>query len=186
MNAARRHPALATLAVAGAALWVWPSVARSSARLDVVVAGNGAVGEASDEIARHVREHGQSVQVVVTDPCDLDALDAQIGHAPVRIVSFTAASAQRCGDRLTDLLARRRATVVTQDEPIRAGAIDATWLVPASAGSTSACQWWEPPPPGAALATCDADGTIAVRDASGALTAAGRDRFARVVAGTLR
>ena len=41
-----------------------------------------------------------------------------------------------------------------------------------------------PPPPGA-IANCEADGSITIRDDGGALTLAGRDRFARVVAGAL-
>lgn len=186
MDTGRRRLVVAIAAFAALAAWVWPSVARSSTRLDVVVVGAGAVVEARDEIGRHVREHGQSVEVAAVDPCDLDALEAQLGRAPVRIVSWPAASAESCAESLAGILARRGATVVTQDEPLVAGAVDATWLVPPGPGATTTCQWWEPPAPAAAIANCDPDGTITLRDANGALTAAGRDRFARVVAGTLR
>lgn len=166
---------------------VWPSVARSSSRLDVAVVGNGAVTESSDEIARHVRERGLSVEVTaIDDPCAPGALADAARGARTVIVSFTATSFGRCVAPLRAAIgALGEHIVVTQDEALVDGAVDARRLVPAGSGVRSGCQWWEPPLPAGAIANCDADGQVAVRLSDATLTVAGRDRFARVVAGAL-
>ncbi len=175
------------VAIALLAVYLWPTFTRSADRVDVAVVGNGAVVTAADEIARHLRERGLAVAVVTQiDPCAPDAIEAATSGARAVVASFVGATYDACRDAIFDGFSRLdRVIVVAQDADVIPGSVDATWLVPPLAGARLGCQWWEPFAPAAAIANCEGDGLITVRDELGELTEAGRDRFARVVAGAV-
>ena len=176
------------LAVPLLVVYLWPTFARSAERRDVVVVGDGAVVAASDELGRHLRERGLRSEVVLdVDPCDADAAERAIAGAHAVVVSFTGSTIDRCRDAVMQF-------VSSLDDPIVVRQ-DAGGLV--EAASTRRCSSPRVPmpasavsggnraPPAAAIANCEADGLVTIRDELGDLTVAGRDRFARVVAGAV-
>jgi hypothetical protein len=79
-------------AVIALAVFLWPTVGRSSGRLDVVVAGDGFVDEARQAIERRFRERGLSVSVVSASSlcaAQADVADeVEHGHPSVVVLSF--------------------------------------------------------------------------------------------------
>lgn len=175
------------LAVPLLVVYLWPTFARSADRRDVVVVGDGAVAAASDELGRHLRERGLRSDVVGDiDPCDADALQGAIEDARAVVVSYTGSTIDRCRDAVVSFVSSLDdPIVVNQDAGGLDDGVDATVLVPVTADARIGCEWWEPRPPAGAIVNCEPDGFVTIRDELGDLTVAGRNRFARVVAGAV-
>jgi hypothetical protein len=168
-------------------IYLWPTLARSADRTDVVVIGDGAVVVGADELGRQLRLRGLRVELVTdVDPCAAETMRRAADGARAIVVSFTGATISSCREAAEAAVAALAdPIVVAQDDSGLRSTVDARLLVPATPGARIGCEWWEPPPPASAIANCEPDGLITIRDESGELTKAGRDRFARVVAGAV-
>jgi hypothetical protein len=203
--------AWSAIAVAGVVLfvvWWWPALARDPDRLDVLVVGDGLVTQARDDLARRVRQNGESVEVVdapASTLCesrgDVDDLAAK-RHPSTVVLSF--ARLGTCSAAF-DLSTDARIVVLGQppSTPTQAADLDAiasfadangydyvdpTHLLGTSSEETRiGCQWWDTPGAGEdrpGLGTCQPDGQVTVW-AGGSLTPAGSERFARALVGAL-
>lgn len=194
-SASRWHPTSTALAfgvalLAAALWWWWPSLARDPDRLDVLVVGDGEVTEASEPIARRIREEGMSVEVVALDPCANPSVvaDAMGDRSPAVVVLSPSVpcadwpalvEAPRDDDR--QVIALVQPGTVTADDvaaldDLDVGIADPSRLVPSEPGARVACLWWD---------DCEADGLVVVRSPDGRLTSAGAERVARVLTGTI-
>jgi hypothetical protein len=87
---------VAALLVAVVALvaYAWPAVARSSDRVDVVLAGDGFVHSSQQALERHLRERGLAVSSLVAEASSLCAVRDQLTemahrqHPAVVVLSF--------------------------------------------------------------------------------------------------
>lgn len=186
----RRRSVLAVAVGLGVGWTVLPSLfAPGPDEVSVAVVADPDIATAHDEIARHVRELGRSVEIVTEgDPCDPDRLERLTGAASQVVLALgpdTLASCAALGAQDGEL-DEGGVTVVAFGPTTDAHIVDGTVLVPPGAAARSGCQWWEPFAPAGAIANCEADGSITVRDEVAALTAAGRDRVGRIIAGLLR
>ena len=158
--------------------WWWPTLVRDPGRTDVAVVGGRDVATASDAIARHVRQRG--LGVVVTgdlDPCDAAGVERAAAGARFVVLTFPTAAITGCEESFAVLRDRFDDAAVQLD--------GSTPLAPIGTEVRLGCEWWEPPAPAAAVANCDPDGLITVRDGTGDLTIAGHDRLGRIVAGAV-
>jgi hypothetical protein len=193
------------VALVGVGFYLWPAVARSSARTDVVLAGDGQLSASSFSLGRRLRERGDSVDdaLLVESACGSTAAlarrRAELDPTLV-VISYRAAPPPSCPDGgdpaafVRGLVAAARpAGVLLVVQPGAGGqdadmvaalraydgakgvtVVDPTRLLTSLADpERAACQWWD---------DCDLDGSVAIRDAGGALTLAGRERVARAVA----
>jgi hypothetical protein len=203
--------AWAVIAVVGVGLfvaWWWPAVARDPDRLDVLVVGDGLVTQARDDLARRVRQRGESVEVVDATARTLCDARSEIEHLagskhPSTVV-LSFAQLGTCGAPF-DLGADARVVVLGQTPatPAHAGDltaiaafaaangddyVDPTHLLGTSSEETRiGCQWWDTPGAGEdrpGLGKCQPDGQVTVWT-GGTLTPAGSERFARALVGAL-
>ena len=98
----KRAPVLLWVAlgvVVALVAYAWPAMARSSDRVDVVVAGDGFVQSSQQALERRLRERGLSVSSLVTETSSLCAVRDQLTelarrqHPAVVILSFRRAEA---------------------------------------------------------------------------------------------
>lgn len=197
MPARIRLIAVGAVAVVLGAWWVYPSAAREPSRLDVVIVGDGQVGEVSEPLGRRVRELGMSVELVNADACaTLADVAAFVDGRDPSIVVLSPSAADGCGAsywsaakdavgdaQLIAMLQPGRSGPAARADAVaaRVDVADASVLLGERSFDIAApermpCQWWD---------DCDADGQVAVRDGSGALTYAGGERLARTLAGML-
>lgn len=178
--------------------WAYPTLARDRDRLDVLLVGDGQVSEAAEPLQRRVRELGMSVQLVEADPCTAAGqIVAEVDRSDPSILVVSTADPAACGPalwsglrgavgdgvRLIALLQPGRsapdAAAMLRSEGVEVA--DATRLLGAGVGdgpppTRIGCEWWD---------DCEPDGQVTIRDESGALTPAGGERLARVLAGVL-
>lgn len=185
---------VSVLAVAAALVWwQWPTIAGHDARTDVVLLTDGFLTSTERPVTYRIHEDGRSLRWDdgATSWCDAaDAvrrIEAEFDPGAI-VLSF--ADATGCDTTaLTDaLLAANGHSVVIVAQPGRSGIetaadragatlIDPTPFIGEQLTATSMpCQWWE---------SCTTDGTIAVRNADGSLTAEGGDRVARMIVAEL-
>lgn len=197
MPARIRLIAVGAVAVVVGAWWVYPSAAREPSRLDVVIVGDGQVSEAAEPLTRRVRELGMSVELLTTDACAaLGEVGALVADRDPSIVVLSPSAPDGCGPtywidaeaaagqaRLIAMIQPGLTAATARADLAAAGTevADATALLGERSFDVApparlACQWWD---------ACEADGHVAVRDGSGALTAAGGERLARTLAGML-
>lgn len=156
----------------GLAWWQWPALARDPERVDVVVVGGEEVDTAADEIGRHLRQRGLSVELAGgLDACDTAAIDAASAEASTVVLAFLPPASDECRNGAAGTKATLR--------------IDPGSLLPDGQPARVGCEWWEPPAPAAAIVNCEPDALITVRDEQGHLTVAGRNRLARLIAGVV-
>jgi hypothetical protein len=197
MPARIRLIAVGAVAVVLGVWWAYPSAAREPARLDVVIVGDGQVGEAAEPLVRRVRELGMSAELVHADACSaLGAIGDLAADREPSIVVLSPSAPAGCGApywaAAGDAVGDARLIALVQpgrtDPSARADAVtvgvevaDATVLLGERSFDVPPpermpCQWWD---------DCESDGQVAVRDGSGALTPAGGERLARTLAGML-
>lgn len=205
MSARIRLIAVGAVVVVLGAWWGYPSAAREPSRLDVVIAGDGQVAQAAEPLVRRVRELGMTVELVQIDLCASQAEIERlvVERAPSILVLspsagtcaddvWAAADAIAGGARVIGLVQPGSWSPGAIDAVAAAGieVVDATRLLgdrsveaigaggeaDVTAPSRLPCQWWD---------DCEPDGHVTVRDAGGALTAAGGERLARTLAGAL-
>jgi hypothetical protein len=197
MPARIRLIAVGAVAVVLGVWWAYPSAARQPSRLDVVIVGDGQVGEAAEPLVRRVRELGMSTELVQADACAaLAAVGDLAAERDPAIVVLSPSAPDGCGPDYWPAArdAAGGARLIAMVQPGRTSAAaraaaTAAWVEVADAtlllGERSfdvpppermACQWWD---------DCEADGQVSVRDGSGALTYAGGERLARTLAGML-
>ncbi len=188
--------------------WWWPALARDPDRLDVLVVGDGLVTQARDDLARRVRQNGESVEVMDAPDrtlCDAhgDIEDLAGSRHPATIV-LSFAELGSCTAPF-DLATDARVVVLGQppSTPAQAGDlaamaafaganrydyVDPTHLLGTSSQEARiGCQWWDTPGAGEdrpGLGQCQPDGQVTVW-ADGTLTPAGSERFARALVGAL-
>lgn len=182
--------AVALLAVVVVIWWWWP-LTRDHEAIDVVVAGNGAVVQARDELERRLRQEGMVPQVVLIDAIDCSRLAAAIddtgGRGDALVVLSLDDWSACAGLPEIDLLVQQ------PDGPLPVGLSASLGVRPAAPlfGSPvvsgtpgmQACVWWDTPGAGEdrpGLGKCGPDGEVQVLDDDG-LTPAGSERFARLV-----
>jgi hypothetical protein len=197
MPARIRLIAVGAVAVVLGVWWAYPSAAREPTRLDVLIVGDGQVGEAAEPLVRRVRELGMTVELITTDAC---TASGEVGTVtedrPPSIVVLSPSAPSGCGApfwfgadaavgdaRLVALVQPGRTDATARADLAAAGVevADATVLLgerslDVAPPERMACQWWD---------DCDPDGQVAVRDGAGALTYAGGERLARTLAGVL-
>jgi hypothetical protein len=197
MPARIRLIAVGAIAVVLGVWWVYPSAAREPSRLDVVIVGDGQVGEAAEPLVRRVRELGMSAELVAADACAaLADVAALVDDRRPSVVVLSPAAPSGCGGsywidadaavgdaRLVALVQPGRTDATARGDLAAAGVevADATVLLgerrfDVAPPTRLPCQWWD---------DCEPDGQVTVRDGSGALTAAGGERLARTLAGML-
>jgi hypothetical protein len=195
MPARIRLIAVGAVAVVLGVWWAYPSAARERSRLDVVIVGDGQVGEAAEPLVRRVRELGMSAELVVADACAaLATVGDLVADRDPSVVVLSPSAADGCGTpywtaaevdgaRLIAMVQPGRTTATARADAVAAGVevADATVLLGERSFDVPppermACQWWD---------DCEPDGQVAVRDGSGALTGAGGERLARSLAGML-
>jgi hypothetical protein len=200
--------AIAVVAVGLFVAWWWPALARDPQRLDVLVVGDGLVTQARDDLARRVRQSGESVDVVEASArtlCDArrDVDDLAGSRHPATIV-LSFAELGTCAEPF-DLATDARVVVLGQppSTPTQAGTlatmaafadangydfVDPTHLLGTSSKETRiGCQWWDTPGAGEdrpGLGKCQPDGQVTVWTGD-SLTPAGSERFARALVGAL-
>jgi hypothetical protein len=197
MPARIRLIAVGAVAVVLGVWWAYPSAAREPTRLDVLIVGDGQVGEAAEPLVRRVRELGMTVELITTDAC---TASGEVGTVtedrPPSIVVLSPSAPSGCGApfwfdadaavgdaRLVALVQPGRTDATARADLAVAGVevADATVLLGARSFDMAPpermpCQWWD---------DCEPDGQVAVRDGAGALTYAGGERLARTLAGVL-
>ncbi len=179
-------------------VWWWPSLTDAGDAVNVMLAGDPEVVAESNPIIRRLRERGLSVEV--RDDwatwCDASAaLGPRLAEIDAEAIVLSFRSAVGCGG---GVIADLTSAAAAEDIPLIVlrpgqGSLDievdsaiaeldaadqvtvadaARLLGDDSQVERMPCQWWD---------DCEPDGMIAVRDAQGALTAAGLERMARVL-----
>jgi hypothetical protein len=179
---------LALALVVAGLWWLWPTLTGAEHDVDVLVVGDGVLAEARRSIDLRIREEGLAVEwFEASDWCDdigrLATVVDDVGPARV-VLAFDGADA--CVGAATAAIgdADGVAVVVPGAGPDPAAVaaagfltVDPTRLIGAPGEPVELpCEWWEQP--------CLPAGTP-VRGADGALTEAGAERLARVVAASL-
>lgn len=183
--------AIAGVGLAAAATWYLLPVV-SGDHGDVAVYGGGTIESSFDELSYQLRDRGRDVtwiaagstwcelaelaltadrvDVIVLAPeavgaCGGDPVASTLDalHGDVHIVTVPLGSATDATTNATSVAASGGITVV-----------DPTALLGADGTGTMPCEWWD-----------NCAGTIAVRDDSGDLTDAGRERVARMVSAAI-
>jgi hypothetical protein len=157
----------------------------------VLIIADGFLTGNAQPVTYRIHEDGRSLVwgPAVGDWCSLPTVvTAEVARVhPTTVVLSIGAKGQCDGDvfqRAVEAAGARTVVVVRQPgasgvERDGAGArtVDPTRLIGGSLVLTSLpCQWWD---------RCEADGKVLVRDAHGALTAAGTDRVARMLVAEL-
>jgi hypothetical protein len=202
---------LAVLAAVATAVYLWPSVGRSSDRVDVVVAGDGFVQQSQEALERRLRERGLSVTSLVAASSSLcddrEELERVVREArpAVVVLSFrrtesgcdaAATGADRTLATYDEVLAALGGSRVilavqpaAQDEAVRSAYLALRERRVASVADPSTLLGGAAAP---AVMRCQwwddcrSDGTVEVRQGEGGpLTNAGDQRFARVVVGVI-
>jgi len=181
-------PLLWTLAVVVAGVWwLWPTLAGSQHHTDVLVVGDGMLGEARQSIEQQVREAGLSVEWYESSGwCDeIGGLASVVEDVePARVVVAFDGTAT-CVDAAATAIGGADGVAVVipgaGPEPTTVAAagfdtVDPSRLIGVAGSVELPCEWWEQ--------TCPPTGTT-VRGADGGLTEAGAERLARVVAASL-
>lgn len=179
--------------VIGLVWWQWPTIAGRDTRTDVVLVADGFLTSTETPVTNRIHEDGRSLRWAdgATSWCDAAAavakVEAELDPAAI-VLSFGDATGCDAGAITAVIAAARGHRVLIVAQPGRSGiestaelrgatVIDPTRFIGDQLAATSMpCQWWE---------TCTADGTIAVRDADGALTVEGSDRVARIIVAEL-
>ena len=188
----RRAPLAAGLVLGAIAVvwWAWPSLAGHDERLGVLVVADPFLDPGRRPIELLARESGRSVawERFQDEWCsDAEALTRAVDQRDPERLVLPAATLERCAEAVADALGGRHVIAVVEpgsgpDAAIPATAaadvvVDPERLVGRPGDDPRRpCEWWE---------TCDGDGRIAVRDDSGALTEAGRERVARMIVAAL-
>jgi hypothetical protein len=203
--------ALGVAVLVGGIAYLWPTVGRSSGRLDVVVAGDGFALESQQALERRLRERGLSVESLVAASSSLcddrAALEGVVRrrHPRVVVLSFQHPepdcpgiastgdpTAALYGDVVRSLGDARVVLAVqpaAQDEAVQSVYLALRSQRRASVADPSTLLGGAAAP--AAMRCqwwddCRPDGTVEVRAGDGgALTDAGGQRFARVVVGVI-
>jgi hypothetical protein len=183
------------LFVVGVVWWAWPTWAGRADRLDVLVVADrfAASPDAARSLDLRVREDGRLIEhAPFAHWCAAaDAIAAVVDERQPRTVVATFAADGGCGDgavRFAATVTAGGSSLVIVDQPgapsqaalggDRVDVVDPSPLLGAEPTATVLrCQWWE--------TTCAADGTIAVRNDDGSLTAVGSERLARFVVAAL-
>jgi hypothetical protein len=172
----------AALAVLVALMWlIWPATGDDST--DVVVIGDKAVESSTDELLRRLRQEGFVPEVVVVRPEQCADVEGLAGDVPIVVVSFSAWTA--CGSLPADVdlvVEQPRGEIAPSEFGSSATVRPAALLF--TGADRDSCRWWDTPGAGEdrpGLGRCDTDGTVQIFE-SEALTPAGRERFARLVA----
>jgi hypothetical protein len=181
------------VAVAGLVWWQWPLIASHDARTDVVLITDGFLTSTERPVTYRIHEDGHTLRWddAATSWCNAaEAVRAAVDDFAPAAVVLSFADATGCDETaLADVVrAARRTRVVVVDQPGRSGIetsaerLGATLIDPTRyigdqlAAVAMPCQWWE---------SCTVDGTIAVRNTDGSLTAEGGDRVARMIVAEL-
>jgi hypothetical protein len=199
------------LAVVSTAVYLWPSVGRSSARVDVVVAGDGFVQQGQEALERRLRERGLSVTSLVAASSSLcddrEELERVVRDARPAVVVLSFRRAEAGCDAAAS---GADPTLATYDDVLASLGGSRVVLAMQPAGQDQAVQdaylalrerrvasVADPSTllGGAAAPAvmrcqwwddCRPDGTVEVRQGDGGpLTDAGDQRFARVVVGVI-
>jgi hypothetical protein len=180
-------------ATVGLVWWQWPLLAGHDARTDVVLITDGFLTSTERPVTYRIHEDGRTLRWddAATSWCNAaDAVRAVVDDLAPSVIVLSFADATGCDETaVTDAVrAARRARVVIVDQPGRSGIeasaervgaalIDPTRYVGDQLAAVALpCQWWE---------SCTVDGTIAVRNSDGSLTAEGGDRVARMIVAEL-
>ena len=173
-------PALGVAVVLALVWLVWGAPTTRGDSVDVVVIGDGAVSEASDELVRRFRQEGMVPLVLEIDSADCAEAADHLDDAPTVVLSL--AEWTEC-DGAWNVDRRVLQPVRTEGAM---GLSGGHWR-PAAPLFTGAdrepCQWWDTPGAGEdrpGLGQCESDGMVTVLS-DGRLTPAGRERFARLV-----
>jgi len=179
--------------VAALVWWQWPTIAGHDSRTDVVLLGDGFLTSAEIPVTYRIHEDGRSLrwERETTSWCTaadaVSRIEAETDPAAI-VLSFADATGCDANAVTNAVQAARGHTVLVVSQPGRGGLetaaaqagatlIDPSRFIGEQLVATSMpCQWWE---------SCTADGTIAVRDADGTLTAEGGDRVARMIVAEL-
>jgi hypothetical protein len=178
------------VAVVGTIWWQYPALADQGARTDVLIVDDGFLSASERPVTYRIHEDGRSLAWAATvhDWCSVPpVLRGAVEREQPTIIVISVGLVGPCGgDPVGQAIAAAGGrTVVVIREPggddvaFDPGPVlvDPTPLVGRSSTSTSMpCQWWD---------SCDASGQVRVRDAKGALTAAGADRVARMLVAQL-
>jgi hypothetical protein len=179
--------------VAGLVWWQWPTIDHHDKRTDVVLLTDGFLTSTELPVTNRIHEDGRSLRWDGDATSWCDAADAvrravdQFDPAAL-VLSFSDASGCSASAVTDAVRAAHGHSVVIVAQPGRSGIenasapagaklIDPTRFIGDQLAATSLpCQWWD---------ICTADGTIAVREANGDLTAEGSDRVARMIVAEL-
>ncbi len=173
--------------------WQWPTIAGHDDRTDVVLLTDGFLTSTERPVTYRIHEDGRSLRwdSGATSWCDAaDAVRRVEDEFDPGVIVLSFGDATGCDSTaLTNAVAAahgHRVVIVAQPgrsgieaSADRAGAtlVDPTRYIGDQLSATSMpCQWWE---------SCTVDGTVAVRDPDGALTAEGGDRVARILVAEL-
>ena len=182
-----RLVAVAAIAVAVLAWWAWPTLARDD-DAGLLVVSDGSLSAGRRPLELRAREEGRTVRWVDFDASwcdDPSPLAEAVDGADPDDVVLSAAVPLSCVGRLREAMGSRDVVALVQPGGLSAGelddagfdTVDTARLVGTTDGfERRRCEWWE---------ECDADGSIAVRDPSGDLTAAGHERVARMLVAAL-
>lgn len=188
--------AVGVAALVVVAWWWWPTFTGQAGGTDVVIVGDDFLAISEREVTYRVHEDGFSVAWApsITSWCDAPAaVSAAVAeHEPTRIV-VSALEIGDCGTPGTDLRRQvaaaaegtRLVVVVQPGDDASAqdfAETDAIVVRPQRLlglpdAVEQSCQWWD---------TCQPNGQITVRDASGVLTPEGTTRVARMIVPALR
>lgn len=179
--------------VVGLLWWQWPLIAGHDTRTDVVLLADGFLTSTETPVTDRIHEDGRSLRWEggATSWCDAAAAvakaEAELDPAAI-VLSFGDATGCDAAAVTRAIAAAKGHSVLIVAQPGRSGieatadlhgatVIDPTRYIGDQLAATAMpCQWWE---------TCTADGTVAVRDADGALTVEGSDRVARIIVAEL-
>jgi hypothetical protein len=179
--------------------WWWPSIVDEGPTNDVLIVADGDLIESATPVGRRIRERGFSVveEHSLTSWCEAAAalpdLIESINPSTVIISFRTAGDCPNSVEQSIAAIGERRAVLVIQpgagrQEQALGAAIGSArdqnvlvadpsaFLGDVEMPSDVGCLWWD---------DCSPDGSVEIRDASGALTPAGGERVARVIVSSL-
>jgi hypothetical protein len=181
----RRGAAIGFVMLAAVVWWAWPSLASHDDRLGVLVVADPFLDPARRSLELRTRESGRTIHWSASahSSCaERDALARVLeDEQPEQVVlSASCANALAGAPDTVKVIAVVEPDVGPSPALLAAQGyevVDPERLIGRPGGDHRlTCQWWE---------TCDGDGRIAVRDASGALTVAGHERLARMIVAAL-
>lgn len=191
-----RIGAVVAVAAIGLAWWWWPTFTGQAGGTDVVIVGDQFLTTSEREVTYRIHEDGFSIEwsPEIADWCDASAAvtRAIADHDPTHVV-VSALADGTCGTpgpelrrAVADAADGTRLVVVVQpgdgaiaEDFAGTGAVvvEPQRLLGLPGELEQPCQWWD---------TCQPNGLVTVRDASGALTPEGTTRVARMIVPALR